>query len=201
MNTQRMKLSQLVLNSGQIAGLPANPREWTEAEVKSLAKSLKETPELFEPRPIIAVEHDGKYVILGGNLRFTAAQYNKATDVPVYVLPSDTPVEKLKEIVLKDNGSFGRWDYDALANEWDDLPLADWGVPCWSSAPSETTLDIDAMTINPIAESGESKSGLQSITFVFQIEDAAKVNEWIGKHSKEELSAKIVELCRIVEAK
>ena len=32
---------------------------------------------------------------------------------------------------MKDNGSFGAWDYDALANEWDDLPLADWGVPSW----------------------------------------------------------------------
>ena len=38
-------------------------------------------------------------------------------------------IEKLREIVIKDNGSFGAWDFDMLANEWDDLPLADWGVP------------------------------------------------------------------------
>ena len=37
-------------------------------------------------------------------------------------------MEKLREIIIKDNGSFGSWDYDMLANEWDDLPLSDWGV-------------------------------------------------------------------------
>jgi hypothetical protein len=37
-------------------------------------------------------------------------------------------IDKLKEIVIKDNGSFGAWDMDMLANEWDDLPLKDWGV-------------------------------------------------------------------------
>jgi hypothetical protein len=37
-------------------------------------------------------------------------------------------MEKLREIVIKDNGAFGSWDYDMLANEWDDLPLSDWGI-------------------------------------------------------------------------
>ena len=43
----------------------------------------------------------------------------------------------LKEVVIKDNGAFGAWDYDALANEWDDLPLGDWGVPAWNTPAEE----------------------------------------------------------------
>ena len=123
-----MKLSALEPNNGQIPGLPVNPRQWTRTDIDQLAKSLTETPELFEARPIIAVPHDGKYIILGGNLRDEASKANKAKEVPAIILPADTPVAKMKEIVIKDNGNFGDWDIDILANEWGDLPLNDWGV-------------------------------------------------------------------------
>lgn len=33
-----------------------------------------------------------------------------------------------REFIIKDNVSFGEWDYDALANEWDTDDLNDWGV-------------------------------------------------------------------------
>ena len=131
MTIQQIPVSKLAPNKGQIEGLPANPRQWTQADIDRIAKSLKETPELFEMRPCIVYPHGDKFVILGGNLRYTGAKANKDKDVPCIVMPEDTPVEKLKEIVVKDNSSFGAWDYDALANEWDDLPLQDWGVPAW----------------------------------------------------------------------
>ena len=79
-----------------------------------------------------------EYVILGGNLRYEGAKKNKMKDCPAIVIPADTPVEKLKEIVIKDNGSFGEWDLDALANEWDDLPLDDWGVNMSWDKPKES---------------------------------------------------------------
>lgn len=134
-DTRMISLDLLEQNTGQIVGLPANPREWTKKEVDALAKSLRETPELFEARPIIAVPHAGKYVILGGNLRYEGCRKNGDAEAPVCVLPEDTPVAKMKEIVIKDNGSFGAWDYDRLGNEWDDLPLPEWGVPAWEPAP------------------------------------------------------------------
>ena len=33
-----------------------------------------------------------------------------------------------KEFIIKDNVSFGKWDWDALANEWDTSELEDWGL-------------------------------------------------------------------------
>lgn len=39
-------ISLLDPNEGQIPGLPANPRQWTDAEVRRLARSMKQTPEL-----------------------------------------------------------------------------------------------------------------------------------------------------------
>ena len=132
MQTQRIKLADLAPNKGQIPGLPSNPRQWTRAEIDKIAKSLKETPELFEARPIIVTPWEGKYIILGGNLRYEGCKANKDKDAPCIVIQESTTVDKKKEIVVKDNGAFGSWDYDALANEWDDLPLVDWGVPAWA---------------------------------------------------------------------
>ena len=132
-----LSLKDIDLNEGQIEGLPANPRNWTKEELKSLALSLTETPELFEMRCPIVVPHNGRYVVLGGNLRIAAARENKEKEVTCFVFHS-TSIEKMKEIVIKDNGSWGKWDYDALANEWSDLPLSDWGIPVWEESPQET---------------------------------------------------------------
>ena len=122
-------------NTGQIQGLPANPRQWTDHELKRLAKSLKETPELFELRPLICYQWNDVFVVLGGNFRLAGAKYNKMRYVPVVTVPSDTPVEKLKEIVLKDNGSFGSWDLSLLRKDWSEFDFGDWGINVtWDTA-------------------------------------------------------------------
>ena len=162
MTIQQLPVSKLAPNKGQIDGLPANPRQWTQADIDKIAKSLKETPELFEMRPCIVYELKGKYIILGGNLRYTGAKQNGDKSVPCIVIPQDTPVDKMKEIVIKDNGSFGQWDYDALGNEWDDLPLADFGVPAWDGVAvaeqeeeaQEDDFDIEE-EVEPRCNSGE----------------------------------------------
>ena len=128
----KIRLTDLELNKGQVAGLPSNPRQWTRGDLDKLIKSIEETPELLEARGLIVWPYGGKYIILGGNMRFSALREMNAVDAPCYVLPEDTPMEKLREIVIKDNGAFGSWDYDILANEWDDLPLSDWGLPAWA---------------------------------------------------------------------
>lgn len=128
MEIKRIKLTDLEQNRGQVKGLPSNPRQWGKGELDDLVKSIRETPELLEARGLIVWPYAGKYVILGGNMRFSALREMNAVDAPCMVMPQDTPMEKLREIVIKDNGSFGSWDYDMLANEWDDLPLGDWGI-------------------------------------------------------------------------
>ena len=130
MNTL-IAIKHLEQNTGQIEGLPANPRQWTQTDVDRLAASIKETPELLDARPLIVMPSGDKFVVLGGNLRLAALKSLKEDKAPCYVLPKETAVEKQKEIVIKDNGSFGFWDYDALSDEWSALPLGDWGVPEW----------------------------------------------------------------------
>lgn len=126
-----LPLASLVRNEGQIKGLPTNPRQWTKTEINRLKKSIKETPELLEARGLIVYPHKNQYVILGGNMRYSALKELGVEQAPCVLLPEELPLAKLKEIVIKDNGSFGEWDFDLLGNEWDDLPLSDWGVPAW----------------------------------------------------------------------
>ena len=133
MEFQRIRLTDLEQNKGQVEGLPSNPREWTRTDLDHLITSIKETPELLEARGLIVYPYEGKYIILGGNMRFSALREMNEVDAPCYVMPEDTPIEKLREIIIKDNGAFGSWDYDMLANEWDDLPLSDFGVPAWNT--------------------------------------------------------------------
>ena len=38
-----------------------------------------------------------------------------------------------REFIIKDNVGFGEWDYDALANDWDEAELKDWGLDVWQT--------------------------------------------------------------------
>lgn len=129
-----LPLSALLLNEGQLDWLPRNPRTWTKEDVERTAKSIAEDPDFLEDRPVLAIPfQDGKYIVFGGNLRREGSKAAGRKDVPavVYVPESDDDRTTILRRAMKDNGSFGSWDYDALANEWDDLPLADFGVPVW----------------------------------------------------------------------
>ena len=141
MNSQ-VEIRKLEPNQGQIPGLPSNPRKWEQEDVERLAASIEETPELLDARPLIAIACGDSYVVLGGNLRLAALRQLNKESAPVYILPADTPTDKLKEIVIKDNGSFGSWDFDSLnSTEWDGLPLGDWGVPDWGDDVVEEETD------------------------------------------------------------
>ena len=119
-----MKVSQLKAN-------PTNPRIIKDDKFKKLVESLLGFPEMMEKRPMVCVtDVDGKMVPLGGNMRLRAIQELGMKDIPDtwVTLADDWTEEKRKEFTIKDNASFGEWDWDALANEWDVDLLSDWGV-------------------------------------------------------------------------
>lgn len=54
-----------------------------------------------------------------------------------HVVEADTLTEEEKrEFIIKDNVGFGQWDYDALANEWDESLLEEWGLDVWQNEDS-----------------------------------------------------------------
>lgn len=172
METRLARVWDIRANEGQIKGLPRNPRKWGMAELKKLAASIEETPELLDARGIIVVEYEGKLVALSGNMRLAAIKLLKWEQVPVIVLPSDTPMQTLKEIVIKDNQQFGDWDYDELANKWDDLPLTEWGIPSWDAGGDEEK--------NEEQPDGEDEPMKERVIIIYDKADEGALLEILG---------------------
>lgn len=56
----------------------------------------------------------------------------------VYIIRADELSEaEKKEFIIKDNVSFGTWDYDMLANQWVNVKLQDWGMDVWNAQPAQ----------------------------------------------------------------
>ena len=108
----------------QVRSNPDNPRFIKGNKFDKLVKSIKEFPQMLDLRPIV-VNQD--MIVLGGNMRLKACEEAGLKEVPIIFADNLTP-EQEKEFIIKDNSSFGEWDWDLLANEWETDQLADWGL-------------------------------------------------------------------------
>lgn len=141
--------SRLRANDGRVPGIPRNPRRWSDEQLELLARSLRETPELFAARGCLCVIFDGTPVVIGGNMRLAAARSAGMESVPCIIYPQDTDTEVLRQVALKDNGSFGDWDTDLLRMEWPDYDLAAFGIDLQEGAeedPDDTEASEDGYT-------------------------------------------------------
>ena len=131
---------------------PKNPRLIKDDKFKKLVKSIKDFPEMESVRPIV-VNKD--MVILGGNMRYKAMIECGYKEVNVEVV--DWSEQKQNEFIIKDNVGFGEWEWEMVANEWDEIELKDWGMDLpmfasevdYSDKNKELTLDdvTDLMSI------------------------------------------------------
>jgi hypothetical protein len=102
---------------------PNNPRVIRDEKFKKLVKSIQEFPEMLEARPVVV---NPDMVVLGGNMRLKALREAGVEEAPVYIASWDEV--KQRQFIIKDNVGFGEWDWDALANEWNEEELQDWGL-------------------------------------------------------------------------
>ena len=126
-----MKISEIKLN-------PNNPRLIKDDKFKKLCQSLKDFPEMLELRPIV-VNKD--MIILGGNMRYKAAKEIGLKEIPVTI--ADLTEDQQREFLIKDNTSGGEWDWEVLANEWDNEELESWGLDVPSFEVDEET-EVDS---------------------------------------------------------
>ena len=107
---------------------PQNPRVIRDERFAKLKRSIIEFPEMLEKRPLVCfTDTDGKFVVLGGNMRLKALSDIGAKEVPI-ILADDWTEEQKARFLISDNVGFGEWDWDALANEWDAQQLEEWGL-------------------------------------------------------------------------
>lgn len=184
----RANVADLILNEGQLDWLPENPRSWTRTDIDRTIESLKRDPDFQEDNPLKVVPLGDKLLVFAGNLRTTASKELgwDTFEAMLYEPETDEDKTTIKRRAILDNGSFGAWDYDRLANEWDDMPLCDFGVPAWHTA------DVDMDAVDALFEDagpGKEKEITITITVpklyedkVTDIEEAIDVTleEWPG---------------------
>lgn len=103
---------------------PMNPRIIKDFKFNKLVKSIKEFPEMLELRPIIVNQEGG---IIGGNMRYRACKELGLKEV--FIIRAENLNDKqIEQFIIKDNVGFGEWDWDTLANEWDENELVEWGL-------------------------------------------------------------------------
>lgn len=124
-------MNWVLVKTSKIKSNPDNPRVIKDDSFKKLVKSIQTFPKMLELRPIVV---NSDYMVLGGNMRLKACKEVGLKEIPVVYAEFLTPEEQ-KEFIIKDNSSFGQWDFDQLANEWSVEELDEWGVeiPDWHS--------------------------------------------------------------------
>lgn len=144
----------------QVRSNPDNPRFIKGDKFEKLVKSIREFPQMLELRPIV-VNKD--MIVLGGNMRLKACEEAGIEQVPI-IFADNLTEEQQKEFIIKDNSSFGEWDWDILANEWDINVLNDWGidVPNFDieDPVDETPEKEEKLMINVRCENEESQEAL-----------------------------------------
>ena len=145
-----MKITEIKLN-------PDNPRVIKDDKFAKLVNSLKELPIMLNKRPVLLDEDN---IIIGGNMRFRAAKEAGMKEVPIEIFTKEdakknniiakeldssytdkTYEEQRQEMIIKDNVSGGEWNWNTLANEWDNVKLEEWGLNVWK-APTEVDYSI-----------------------------------------------------------
>jgi ParB-like chromosome segregation protein Spo0J len=160
---QTIKISEIKLN-------PNNPRLIKDDKFKKLVQSIKDFPEMLDIRPIVV---NSDMVILGGNMRFKACKEAGLKEVPIIIADNLTE-EQQREFLIKDNTSGGEWDFEMLANEWDNEQLEDWGL----DLPG---FDIDADELgDDFSLPDGDKAPFQQMTFTLADEQAEQIKNAIA---------------------
>lgn len=128
MKTEMLKVALIDCNTGQIEGVPKNPRVIKDAKYKLLLQSLRELPSMMELRGIIVFPLGERFVAIGGNQRLACAKELKWVEVPCMVLDPEQSVGILRQIAIKDNGSYGENEWELLSSQWDHEELKGWGL-------------------------------------------------------------------------
>ena len=111
---ERWKISSLSFNE-------KNPRRLRKHEAKHLQESL----DRFGQCQPVVINRDGK--IIGGHQRVRLLKKRGDKEVDVYVPNEEFTEKEEEELNIRLNRATGEWDYDILANDWDQMELLEWG--------------------------------------------------------------------------
>ena len=155
-----------------------NPRSINDKQFKKLIASIKEFPEMLGFRPIVVDEDN---VILGGNMRFQACVKSGLKEVNV-IQVTGWSEERKKEFIIKDNAHYGEWDYDILANRFDEGKLNYFGMQVWNPADAEFSENDEPLKLDDDSVENKSEAttkDFRAIQLEFTLTDYDEAKELI----------------------
>ena len=115
-----MKLSKLIPSD-------ENPRIITQKNLEKLKNSIQDFEKMMELRPIIVSETTNK--VIGGNQRLRALIELEYDEVPdSWIKVAKLSPEEERQFIVKDNISFGSFDWEALLEEFEAEELDSWAI-------------------------------------------------------------------------
>lgn len=106
--------------------LENNPRKITKGQMDNLCKSIESDPGFLFNRPILVHDKDGILDVYAGNQRVRAAKKLKWKEIPC-IIEKDLSAQIIKERIIKDNKTYGEFDFDILAGDYEIEMLLDCG--------------------------------------------------------------------------
>jgi len=164
---KKVKITEVITN-------PNNPRLIKDDKFKKLVNSIQEFPDMLNVRPIVV---NTDMVVLGGNMRLKAIKEAGIKEINVEIV--DWNEQQQKEFIIKDNASFGEWDWSDLANNWDSEELTDWGVDIIGFS------NVEDLGENFSLPNGD-KSPFQQMTFTLADEQAEQIKNAIEEIKRTE---------------
>jgi len=118
----------MIVSINQIKPNPKNPRTIRDEKFEKLKQSIQDFPDMLNKRPLVCfTDKDGKYVVLGGNMRLKASKEVGLKELPI-ILADEWTEEQKQEFLIKDNVGFGEWNWNELQTDWDTDQLNEWGL-------------------------------------------------------------------------
>lgn len=100
---------------------PKNPRKLSKHDATNLRASIEKFGLIDKP----IITKDG--LIIGGHQRIQILKKMKQKEVVCYVPDKDLEPADVDELNIRMNRNKGDWDYDILANEWEESALFEAG--------------------------------------------------------------------------
>lgn len=159
---QIKSISEIVLNK-------ENPRTISKAKYNKLMESIREFPQMLHLRPLVI---DNDNVVIGGNMRLKACIELGYKEIPI-IYADELTEEQKKEFIIKDNLSYGEWDFDILRADWNLDSLEDWGLDVPELDIVTDTFDDDT----DLDESAQSylNAAIRQIVLYYDNETHSKV--------------------------
>ncbi|MDD4410874.1 MAG: ParB N-terminal domain-containing protein [Candidatus Shapirobacteria bacterium] len=167
--TEKRKISDL---------LPTvhNPRQLTEKQVKDLKTSI----EKFNLVEIPVINLDNTILAGHQRLKIMSMLGRGEEEIDVRVPDRQLTKEEADEYLIRSNKNTGEWNFDELANSFDQKDLLDWGFEEW-----ELGMSFNPDEVEPSLEGPTNTDGSLSTTLVFDtMEELKRVQELCSEGKK-----------------